>query len=60
MNQGRTEVASVVDHIKPLVLGGSDDDSNTRNLCHLHHQQRTAEQFGLKVKQSIGVDGWPT
>jgi 5-methylcytosine-specific restriction protein A len=59
MNQGRTEVASVVDHIKPLALGGSDDDENCRNLCHLHHQQRTAEQFEHKVKQSIGVDGWP-
>lgn len=51
--------ADVVDHINPLALGGEDIDSNTRNLCHEHHSQVTAEQFGHKIKQEIGVDGWP-
>jgi 5-methylcytosine-specific restriction protein A len=58
--QGRVEVATVVDHIVPLAHGGSDRDENTRNLCKLHHAERTAEQFGHKPKVSIGVDGWPT
>lgn len=54
------ELAVEVDHIRPLSLGGSDEDSNTRNLCRYHHLKRTAEQFGHKVpKQSIGADGWP-
>ena len=51
--------ADVVDHIIPLALGGEDIDDNTRNLCHDHHQQRTAEQFGFKQKVEIGEDGWP-
>lgn len=46
MAKGRTELATVVDHVTPLALGGSDEDSNTRNLCDPHHKQVTAEQFG--------------
>jgi 5-methylcytosine-specific restriction protein A len=57
--EGRVIPANVVDHIKPLALGGSDRDENTRNLCKAHHAKRTAEQFGHKSKVSIGVDGWP-
>lgn len=57
--EGRTEVAHIVDHIIPLAKGGSDDDDNTRNLCHLHNGLRTAEQFGFKAKARIGADGWP-
>jgi 5-methylcytosine-specific restriction protein A len=49
----------VVDHIKPLAHGGSDEDDNTRNLCGDCHDEVTAEQFGFKAKQKIGSDGWP-
>lgn len=52
--------ADVVDHIVPLAHGGLDIDENTRNLCDECHDRRTAEQFGRKVKQTIGEDGWPT
>lgn len=56
----RVTAATVVDHIKPLAHGGSDDDSNTRNLCGPCHAEVTAEQFGLKApKKQIGADGWP-
>ena len=57
--QGRTTAAQVVDHVKPLALGGQDVDENTRNLCHECHDKRTAEQFGRRQKQAIGDDGWP-
>ena len=58
--QGRTTIATVVDHIQPLALGGSDEDSNTRNLCRDHHLDVTAEQFGYrKPRQQVGLDGWP-
>jgi 5-methylcytosine-specific restriction protein A len=56
---GRVVRATVVDHIKPLALGGEDIDGNTRNLCDPCHAKRTAEQFGHKHKQPIGLDGWP-
>ena len=57
--QARVTAATVVDHIKPLALGGEDIDENTRNLCDPCHEKRTAEQFGRRVRQSIGLDGWP-
>lgn len=57
---GRTVLATVVDHIQPLALGGSDEDENTRNLCEPCHVEVTAEQFGHRAPtQAIGVDGWP-
>lgn len=58
--EGRTEVATVVNHIIPLAHGGSDDDDNTENLCKRHDDEVTARQFGFKAKQTIGTDGWPT
>jgi 5-methylcytosine-specific restriction protein A len=59
---GRTTVATVVDHIKPLAHGGSDEDDNTRNLCDPCHLEVTAEQFGHEVrrgKPGVGADGRP-
>lgn len=56
--KGITRQADVVDHIKPLALGGDDSDENTRNLCHDHHRSVTAEQFGYRKKRRVGLDGW--
>jgi len=56
----RHTLATVVDHVKPLALGGSDDDANTRNLCACHHAEVSAVQFGYKPpKRRISLDGWP-
>ena len=55
----RVTVATVVDHIHPLALGGTDEDSNTRNLCDECHAVVTAEQFGHRKRKRIAVDGWP-
>lgn len=57
--KGRVTLATVPDHITPLALGGSDDDSNIRCLCDLCHKTRTAEQFGQRKRVAYGVDGWP-
>ncbi|MEH3107137.1 MAG: HNH endonuclease [Sphingomonas fennica] len=59
--EGRTRLATVVDHIQPLALGGSDEDSNTRNLCDAHHAEVTAQQFGHAKPGTVATDieGWP-
>ena len=57
--RGRQEVATVIDHIVPLALGGKDDDANCRALCDECHRARTAEQFGRRLRVAVGADGWP-
>lgn len=57
--KGIIRASTVPDHIKPLALGGTDDDSNIRCLCGPCHAARTAEQFGQRQKARIGPDGWP-
>jgi 5-methylcytosine-specific restriction protein A len=47
-------------HLVPLTQGGSDEDSNIRCLCAECHQDRTAEQFGLRRTVPTGLDGWPS
>lgn len=62
-DRGITRLATVVDHIKPLALGGEDVDGNTRNLCDPCHGEVTAEQFGhaAPIKgRGIGRDGRPS
>ncbi|MGK2287273.1 HNH endonuclease [Pedomonas sp. V897] len=49
----------VVDHIVPLALGGTDEDSNTRVVCEPCHVDVTAEQFGHRRRIGCDVDGWP-
>jgi 5-methylcytosine-specific restriction protein A len=57
--KGLVRVATVVNHIKPLAHGGEDVDENTENLCFDCDSKVTAEQFGTRIKQAIGADGWP-
>jgi len=63
LEAGRTTLATRVDHIQPLALGGEDVDENTRNLCEPCHDIVTAEQFGHAAPieaRGIGRDGRPT
>jgi 5-methylcytosine-specific restriction protein A len=46
LDEGRTELATVVNHKTPLAHGGLDVDDNTENLCHHHDALITAQQFG--------------
>ncbi|MEH3098863.1 HNH endonuclease [Sphingomonas adhaesiva] len=62
-DEGRTTEATIVDHIQPLALGGSDEDSNTRNVCHEHSRKVTAEQFGHRPwsgERGVTTSGRPT
>ncbi|MGY2732799.1 HNH endonuclease signature motif containing protein [Sphingomonas sp. UYP23] len=55
--------ATVPDHITPLALGGSDDDTNIRCLCQPCHDEVTAEQFGRTRGKGLGgcdASGRPT
>lgn len=57
--RGIVRLADVIDHIKPLALGGTDDDANCRALCHDHHREVTTDQFGHRKRIETGLDGWP-
>ena len=59
----RVTLATVVNHIVPLAMGGPDTDENTENLCKPCDLIVTAEQFGHAAPieaRGIGRDGRPT
>ena len=63
LDEGRTEPATVVNHIVPLARGGEDVDDNTENLCSPHDDEITARQFGKAAPiegRGVGGDGRPT
>lgn len=47
---GKTRLATIVNHIKPLAHGGQDVDENTENLCKPCDDIVTAEHFNRKAK----------
>src|SRR3546814_19318382 len=55
--KGVITAATAPDHIVPLALGGSDDDSNVRCLCPECPLERTREQLGHRARSTIGEDG---
>lgn len=42
--QGRPALATELDHITPLWMGGKDNDANRQGLCHDCHAAKTAEE----------------
>ncbi|MEZ0495144.1 HNH endonuclease signature motif containing protein [Sphingomonas sp. IW22] len=63
LKEERVTIAAVVNHIVPLIQGGSDEDSNTENLCAAHDREATARQFGFDVAlgaRGVGKSGRPT
>lgn len=54
--EGRSTIATVVNHKLPLARGGDDIDENTENLCAHHDAKVTAEQFGKRDPTTRGVD----
>jgi len=42
--EGRSVVATTVDHIKPKHKGGTDDEGNLQPLCEPCHKAKTARE----------------
>lgn len=57
--KGRLTAATQLDHIKALVNGGTNDDSNYQGLCDDCHVEKTAADLGRRHRPTIGLDGWP-
>jgi 5-methylcytosine-specific restriction protein A len=55
----RVDLRGVVDHVKPLEQGGSNDDDNLQYLCNPCHVDKTNRDRGFKVKRAFGLDGMP-
>lgn len=59
---GRVRIATEVDHIKPRVKGGTDDEGNLQAINAECHRLKTIAESGGKPKLApvrIGVDGFP-
>lgn len=56
--RGKVSIATEVDHIIALVNGGLDD-GDKQGLCHACHADKTAADLGHRVRQAVGLDGWP-
>lgn len=50
LDRGRTSPSEVVDHIKPLAWGGSDDRSNKQGLCKPCHDAKSAAERAIDAK----------
>lgn len=57
--KGKITPAMHLDHVVPLAKLGADEEDNMQGLCIPCHKEKTAEDFGHKLKVKIGVDGYP-
>ncbi len=57
--KGVTRIGKELDHIVPVSLGGSNEESNLQLLCFDCHAAKTILDLGQKPKPKIGLDGWP-
>lgn len=46
---GRVSAATQLDHITPLIDGGSDDDENLQGLCDDCHKAKTADEASRRA-----------
>ncbi|MDR8396986.1 HNH endonuclease [Paraburkholderia sp. USG1] len=59
LEQDRTSLSVIVDHVVPLDHGGTDADDNLRGLCLDCHDAVTRDQFGYRERRAFGPDGLP-
>lgn len=52
--KGYTRIGHVVDHIIPLHLMGSDEDTNKELLCHQCHHAKSAREAKHRANSSHG------
>jgi len=57
--KGITRLAVQLDHIVAIVNGGKETHSNRQGLCIECHKVKTLLDLGLKVRPTIGLDGFP-
>jgi len=50
LDRNRTSPTEVVDHIKPLAWGGSDDRANKQGLCIRCHDAKSVAERALDAK----------
>src|SRR3546814_8985816 len=53
--KGVITAATAPDHIVPLALGGSDDDSNVRCLCPECHLERRSEEHTSELQSLMRI-----
>jgi 5-methylcytosine-specific restriction protein A len=54
LNNGRHVASDVVDHIKPLAWGGSDERSNKQALCVPCHDAKSKAERARSAAARIG------
>lgn len=57
--KNKVEVATEVDHIKPLFKGGTDAFDNLQGLCSACHADKSAQESGKRRATAFGLDGYP-
>lgn len=59
--EGRTTLATEVDHVKPRAQGGTDDDSNLQAINGDCHKRKNVEDQGGAHVDKVRFDarGWP-
>jgi 5-methylcytosine-specific restriction endonuclease McrA len=57
--QGRTRLATELDHIQALCNGGKDEANNRQGLCQPCHDLKTMQDLGIKPKQAFDAQGEP-
>jgi 5-methylcytosine-specific restriction protein A len=59
LRAGRIRLATELDHIVPLLVGGADDDTNRQGLCHTCHEAKTAIDLGRGPVRGCDASGMP-
>lgn len=48
-------LATQLDHVIPLEIGGPDDETNLQGLCDAHHAIKTKAEAGDRVRRMRGM-----
>jgi 5-methylcytosine-specific restriction enzyme A len=51
--EGQLTLATEVDHIRPLFLGGTDDERNLEGICRRHHEAKRQAEVKLARRMTV-------